>query len=379
MENINRKALYERLCTVFGTKLLLKSNRYDIILKNHNGEKTMTDSLEAKKLLIIRIMQILEYYSDVNHPLTQEDIIKKLYDDYGIEAERKAIGRNIALLQDMFERESMKKTATAIVIESDKRKGTFLDKRLFEDSELRLLIDGVLASKHISEKYSKDLIEKLSSLSNKYFKSNVKHVYSVKDWDKTENKALFWNIEVIDEAIDKSRQITFEYNKYGADKKLHKTSSHTASPYQLVLHNQHYYLVFFNERWKKVCHFRLDKITRIDITDEPMTPLRSIKGYENGLDYKKYATSLPYMFTDETERITFICDECVIDQVVDWFGKNINVRAIGDKKYEVIVSASSNAMEYWAMQYLNYVEIKTPAELRARIKNNLQKAEEKYK
>lgn len=77
----------------------------------------MTDSLEAKKLLIIRIMQILEYYSDVNHPLTQEDIINKLYEDYGIEAERKAIGRNIALLQDMFERESMNKTATAIVIE----------------------------------------------------------------------------------------------------------------------------------------------------------------------------------------------------------------------------------------------------------------------
>ena len=150
----------------------------------------MTDSSEAKKLLIVRIMQILEYYSDVNHPLTQEEIIKKLYDDYGIEAERKAIGRNIALLQDMFERESTNKTATAIVIESDKRKGTFLDKRLFEDSELRLLIDGVLASKYISEKYSNDLIEKLSMLSNKYFKSNVKHVYSIKDWDKTENKAI---------------------------------------------------------------------------------------------------------------------------------------------------------------------------------------------
>ena len=173
----------------------------------------MTDSLEAKKLLIVRIMQILERYSDVNHPLTQEDIIRKLYADYGIEAERKAIGRNIALLQDMFERDSMSKTATAITIESDKRKGTFLDKRLFEDTELRLLIDGVLASKHISEKYSGDLIEKLCALSNKYFRSNVKHVYSIKDWDKTENKALFYNIEIIDEAIEKERQITFDYNK----------------------------------------------------------------------------------------------------------------------------------------------------------------------
>lgn len=339
----------------------------------------MTDSIEAKKLLIIRILQILEYYSDVNHPLTQEEIIKKLYDNYGIEAERKAIGRNIALLQDMFERDSMNKTATAIVIESDKRKGTFLDKRLFEDSELRLLIDGVLASKHISENYSKDLIEKLSMLSNKYFKSNVKHVYSVKDWDKTENRALFYNIGIVDEAIERSRQITFDYNKYGADKKLHKTSSHMASPYQLILHNQHYYLVFLSEKWKKICHFRLDKITNIDITDEPMTPLRSIKGYENGLDYKKYATALPYMFTDETERITFICDECVIDQVIDWFGKNIQVTLGSDKRYEVTVYASPDAMTYWAMQYLNYVEIKTPLSLRERIKNNLQKAEEKYK
>lgn len=110
-----------------------------------------------------------------------------------------------------------------------------------------------------------------------------------------------------------------------------------------------------------------------------MTPLRSIKGYENGLDYKKYATALPYMFTDETERITFICDECVIDQVIDWFGKNIQVTLGGDKRYEVTVYASPDAMTYWAMQYLNYVEIKTPLSLRERIKNNLQKAEEKYK
>ena len=339
----------------------------------------MIDSFEAKKLLIVRIMQILEYYSDVNHPLTQEEIIRKLYDNYGIEAERKAIGRNIALLQDMFERESTNKTTTAIIIESDKRKGTFIEKRLFEDAELRLLIDGVLASKYISEKYSKDLIEKLSMLSNKYFKSNVKHIYSVKDWDKTENKALFLNIEIIDEAIEKCRQITFDYNKYSADKKLHKTSSHTTSPYQLVLHNQHYYLVFYNEKWHNVGHFRLDKITNISITEKPSTPLRSLKGYENGLDYKKYATSLPYMFTDEIGQITFICDGCVIDQVVDWFGKNISIKDVGGGKYEVIVSSSPNAMEYWAMQYLNYVEIKTPIELREKIKNNLKNATEKYK
>ena len=39
--------------------------------------------------------------------------------------------------------------------------------------------------------------------------------------------------------------------------------------------------------------------------------------------------------------------------------------------------ASPNAMEYWAMQYLNYVEIKLPISLRERIKNDLQKTKEK--
>lgn len=339
----------------------------------------MADSSEAKKLLIVRIMQVLERYSDVNHPLTQEEIIKKLEKDYGINAERKAIGRNIALLQEVFESEGINNPATAIVIESDKRKGTFLDKRLFEDAELRLLIDGVLASKHISEKYSSDLIEKLSMLSNKYFKSNIKHVYSVKDWNKTKNKALFLNIALIDEAIEKGRQITFDYNKYGADKKLHKTSTHTASPYQLILHNQHYYLVFLSEKWKNMGHFRLDKITNIDITDEPLTPLRKIKGYENGLDYKKFASSLPYMFTDDIEKVTFVCDESIIDQVVDWFGEEVKLTDMGGGKFEAAVLASPNAMEYWALQYLNFVEIKTPLKLREKIKDNLKAAEEKYK
>ena len=64
--------------------------------------------------------------------------------------------------------------------------------------------------------------------------------------------------------------------------------------------------------------------------------------------------------------------------MVDWFGKNISIRAIGDKKYEAVVSASPAAMEYWAMQYLNYVEIKTPTKLREKIKNNLRSAAEKY-
>ena len=143
------------------------------------------DSFEPKKLALLRIWQILQKYSDYDHPLTQDDIALHLENDYGIVIERKAISRNISLLKE-----------AGIEIES-RRAGSYLETREFEDSELKLLIDGVLCSQHINPKQSFDLIEKLCKLSNKYFRSHVKNIHTVKDWNKTENPALFYNIEMI--------------------------------------------------------------------------------------------------------------------------------------------------------------------------------------
>ena len=323
------------------------------------------NSLEPKKLALLRILQILEQYSDYDNPLKQEDIARYLDRDYGIVIERKAIGRNIFLLKD-----------AGYDILSDRR-GSYLASREFEDSELRLLIDGVLASKHITAKHSKELIEKLCSLSNKYFRSHVKNIWSVNEWSKTDNQALFFNIEIIDTAIEQGKQIAFSYNKYGADKKLHKTSDQRVTPYQMILHNQRYYLVACNEKWKNLGHYRLDRITDIRLTDEPATPLRSLSGHENGIDYKEYATSLPYMFTDQLENIEFLADPNIVDQIVDWFGENARIQSCGDK-LKVSVKVSPMAMEYWAMQYLNFVEILSPASLRSRIAANIEAARQKY-
>ena len=188
------------------------------------------DSLEPKKLALIHILQILERYTDCDHLLKHDEIVKKLESDYGIVVERKAIGRNLSLLKE-----------AGYDIETTK-KGSYLASRLFEDSELRLLSDSVLSSRHITAKHSKELIEKLTTLSNKYFKSHIKNVYSVNDWGKSENDALFYNIETIDEAIEKKCKVRFDYNKYGADKKLHRSATHIVSPYQMILHNQRYFL-----------------------------------------------------------------------------------------------------------------------------------------
>lgn len=325
------------------------------------------DNLEPKKLALIRILQIFEKYSDYDHPLTQEDIARHLEQEYGIVIERKAISRNISLLKE-----------AGIDIES-RRAGSYLDGRRFEDSELRMLIDGVLCSKYITAKHSADLIDRLCGLSNRYFRSHVKNIYSVNEWCKTENQALFYNIEIIDDAIEQGKQIAFDYNKYGLDKKLHKSAFHTASPYQLLLHNQRYYLMARNEYWKDVVFYRLDRITNIRLTDQLLTSLQSVKGYETGVDYKELATGLPYMFNDKPQPVEMIVEGYIIDQVIDWFGTDIRLQQLDDGRVRVSLKASLQAMEHWAMQYINHVEVTAPVELRERIKGNLEKAQEKYK
>ena len=49
-----------------------------------------------------------------------------------------------------------------------------------------------------------------------------------------------------------------------------------------------------------------------------------------------------------------------------------------ENKIRVLIKASPSAMEHWAMQYVNYVEVISPKSLRERIRESLRKASEKY-
>lgn len=339
---------------------------YNVFVEKSQLEANTLSEFEPKKLALLRILQILEKYSDYKHPLSQEVIAAHLEHEYGIVLERKAVSRNISLLKE-----------AGIEIEQT-QVGSYLAERQFEDSELHLLVDSVLASKHINPKHSKELIDKLCGLSNVYFRRHVKNIYSVNDWDKTENPSLFLNIELIDEAIENKKQILFDYNKFGEDKKLHRTSHQNCSPYLFILHNQRYYLMSYNEKFSQIFFCRVDRITNVQILDKPATDIHTIPGYKNGIDYKRFATALPYMYTDEPQFVEFLVEEGILDQVVDWFGKDIKITKTDDGKYLVRILVSQNAMELWALQYSAYIEIVSPTSLRERVSTILHQATKKY-
>lgn len=321
-----------------------------------------------KKMINMYILEILKKYSDCDHHLKQQDIIDLIKRDYDIDTERKAISINISRLVEF---------GYDIV----RQNGYYLRERDFDDSELRLLVDSILFSKNIPTSQAKDLIEKLQRLSSKYFSMKVKHVSNLNAMEHTSNKQFFYNIELLDEAIDKEVQVEFMYNKYGEDKKLHPRKNHKTlfNPYEIVASNGRYYVIGNVDKYDEVVYYRLDKITDITILETPVKSKRLVIGLENGFSLPKHMAEHIYMFNGETKRVSFKIDKSRFDDVVDWFGTDFKIRDSTDKYYLISVEVNINAMYYWALQYGAYVEIISPTELRNSLKETISKMNKKYK
>ena len=54
----------------------------------------------GKKISILYILNILKKYSDVNHPMTQQQIAEKLESEYGMSVDRGTIKSNVMDLID---------------------------------------------------------------------------------------------------------------------------------------------------------------------------------------------------------------------------------------------------------------------------------------
>lgn len=318
------------------------------------------------------ILEILKVFSDEKHPLTQQEIIRLLKSEYGVEqCDRRSVKANVLSLVDMGYEISM-----------EEGEGYYLISRELEDEELRWLIDAVLFSKALPAGQAKKLIAKLEGFGNKYFESKVSHVSTTPDIPRTKNSMVMHNVNAINDAIDQKKKITFRYNSYGTDFKLHdKGKDYIANPYQMIATNGYYYLLSNMESYDDIAYFRIDKMSKVEILDEKVKPMKKVVGLEHGLDLPKHMAEHIYMFTGESEQIKLKCELGAMNALADWFGKDIRVIETNEKDGYVIVSVKCNlnAMFYWALQYGPSVEVLEPKELREEIREAIEGMVEKYR
>lgn len=340
-------------------------------------------TVQPKKMLIINILEILRQHSDAEHPLNQKDIMDLLQSEYQMTVDRKAVKRNLMYLLDFGY--NLEYTETVRTNKKGEQEVLYSDwylERDFTDAELRLLIDSLLFSKHIPYSQCKELIGKLEGLSSKYFKAKVKHIRNLPE-KMPNNKQIFYNIEVLDEAISNGKKVEFQYNDFGTDKKLHPRMSsngvlrkYVINPYQMVATNGRYYLIANYDRYDGISHYRVDRISEIKILDESVKKQRELS---ESLNLPKHMAEHIYMFYGASERVTMKIEKVIVNDVIDWFGKDVIFYDETEDCITASVIVNLQAMRYWAMQYANYADVLKPQSLREQIKGDLARAVEKYK
>ena len=112
--------------------------------------------------------------------------------------------------------------------------------------------------------------------------------------------------------------------------------------------------------------------------DEKAKPMKDIPELKDGLNLPRHMAEHMYMFSGASIPIKLETTEDMMSELVDWFGNDFNVQAIGDGRIRVRVVCNENAMRYWALQYGPWVEVLEPASLREQIRDDVSRMTEKY-
>ncbi len=212
---------------------------------------------DNQKLKIFYILDYLEAYSNEKNPVRASDLISMLDRQWGIRCDRKTVYSDIAALQQY---------GVDIVSLPGKNGGYYIASRNFELPELKLLIDAVQSSRYLTEKKSRELIEKLCSQCNEQDAKLMRRTVLVSGRVKSMNETIYYNVDAIQEAIAQNKQISFRYFDWDfGGKRKYRDKEYLASPYGLCQDHENCYLLAFSNRYG-ITSYRVDRMTDIQLT-----------------------------------------------------------------------------------------------------------------
>lgn len=316
---------------------------------------------EKQRLKLLYITQYLMEQTDEEHTATTQDIIKYLAAN-DIAAERKTIYSDIDLLIDF---------GLDIIKVKERPGGCYLASRQFELAELKLLVDAVQASKFITSKKSQELIGKLESLCSKEQAKQLHRQVVVTNRTKAINESIYYNIDMIYNAIAANSKIRFQYFEWSVHKeiKLRRDGEfYEVSPWLLSWDDENYYLIAHDDRSGEIRHYRVDKMLKLDLTNIP----RDGKEQFTDFDIAGYSKKTFGMFAGEEDNVTLRCDSTLTGVIIDRFGKDVSMRRLDDTHIRVHVNVAVSRQFFgWITGLGSSVQIESPDHVAAAYRNYL--------
>ena len=303
---------------------------------------------DNQKLKIFYILDYLQKNSHQDHPVRASELIDMLQRNDNIACARKTIYSDISALQDY-----------GVDIESipGKNGGYYIASRNFELPELKLLIDAVQSSRFLTEKKSRELIEKLCNQCSIHDARLMRRDMLVSGRVKSMNETIYYNVDAIQDAISMNRTISFRYFNWGIDgKRKYREKNYYASPYGLCQDNENCYLLAHSAR-HGITSYRVDRMSEITITDESRTPCPELTGKA----LHEHANRLFQMFAGDSVNVKMRFHKSLANVVIDRFGRDTILIPDGSEYFNFTVNVAVSPMFLsWVIGFGNKAKILHP-------------------
>ena len=315
-------------------------------------------------LKLLYLKDFLSRYTDEDHPATTPEILSYLASQ-GISAERKTLYTDMQALMDYG----------LDIVRTPGHRGWFLGARDFELAELKLLVDAVQSSKFLSERKSLELICKLETLASTHEAGTLRRQVVVTGRVKSMNESIYYNVDLLHQAIAENSRIRFRYFEWGLDKqKVFRGGVREASPYALIWDSENYYLLCHTQA-HGLTHFRVDKMAGISLTGEARVQTEQTEH----LDLAGYGKQVFGMYHGEPVNVRLRFENSLSGVVIDRFGKDQSLIPDGADHFTVTAQIQPSPVFYgWLLSFGRRVQIQSPQSVQKEYKTLLQSTLEQY-
>lgn len=242
------------------------SENEEVELELITRHKRYNDSRFGAKANTVCILQILEDYAGGERIITNQDIMRHLKQNYGIVMNYRTVENCVMLLKDL-----------GYEIDMEKVNGQYqysMTERYFTFEEALITYYSVKFNKFIPTILKEEVLQKLLALT-----PDKKSIWSIDNPDpylKRDKKEEFEKchiFEVICEAFETGKQVSFSYMKYNLDKELvpYREKPYVIIPMRVYTEKGEYYVYgrIINESIGGVS-FKFDLIRNAQILETPM-------------------------------------------------------------------------------------------------------------
>ena len=273
----------------------------------------------TNKERIVRMIQLFQTQTDEEHTMSTHDIIEH-FGKMDTVIDRNTIRDDIDMLNAC---------GIEIIILAGRPNRYYFADRKFQLPELKLLVDAVEASRFITARKSGDLVDKITSMASAGQAEELnRHLYTV-GRIKPENENIYYVIDAIFRAIQTERKIMFQYFRYDAQRERvprHGGEPYVFSPYAMLYNEDRYYVLGYYEYFNKITTFRVDRMGIPEIMNEPSHPR------PENFDPIDYTVNVLSMYDGDLETVELLCENSVMDPIVDRFGEDIDTE-IADSEH----------------------------------------------